>query len=184
MESLAGRFLLASAQLLDPNFVQTVVLMIEHNAEGALGVVINRPTDKPIQDLWAQVGAPPCDNQQPCFVGGPVAGPIMALHDSADLAEIEVVSGVFFAARKENLDQLVRRADGLLRLFVGHSGWGPGQLEKELEENAWRVLPATADQVFDEQCEDLWDRLWKSPAAAPLLDILKIKQIPPDLSMN
>jgi putative transcriptional regulator len=182
MESLEGQLLLASPQLLDPNFVRTVVLLVEHNDMGALGLVLNRPTGKTVQELWKQVGEAPCDSQQPVHLGGPVSGPLMAIHTANGLAEMEIASGVYFAAKKQNLDELVRR-DERFKLFVGHSGWGPGQLEGEIEQGAWRAIPLRLDDVFD-AAEDLWQRLVQRAVAGALPEILGIKHIPPDPSLN
>jgi putative transcriptional regulator len=182
MESLEGQLLLASPQLLDPNFVQTVVLLVEHNDMGALGLVINRPTGKTVQELWKQVGEEACESRQPVHLGGPVSGPLMAIHTADGLAEMEVATGVFFAAKKQNLDELVRR-DERFKLFVGHAGWGPGQLEGEIEQGAWRAIPATLEDVFD-ATDDLWRRLMLRTVAGALPEMLKIKHIPPDPSLN
>jgi putative transcriptional regulator len=182
MESLEGHFLLASPQLLDPNFVRTVVLLIEHNDNGALGLVINRPTGKTVQELWQQVGESTCACQEPVHLGGPVQGPIMAIHTSGGLAEIEVVDGVYFAAKKQNLDELVS-CDERFKIFIGHSGWGPGQLEGEIEQGAWRAVPARLDDVFD-TADDLWQRLMHRAVAGALPEMLGIKRIPPDPSLN
>ena len=182
MESLEGQLLLASPSLLDPNFVRTVVLLVEHNDMGALGLVINRPTGKTVQELWKQVGESPCESQQPVHLGGPVQGPLMAIHTVDDLAEMEIVEGVFFAAKKQNLDELVRR-DERFKLFVGHSGWGPGQLEGEIEQGAWRAVPATLEDVFD-TADDLWQRLMQRAVAGVLPEMLGIKHIPEDPSLN
>jgi putative transcriptional regulator len=182
MESLAGHLLLASPQLLDPNFVQTVRLLIEHNEMGALGLVLNRPTGTTIEDLWHQVGEAPCDSRRQVHQGGPVSGPVMALHACLGLAEKELVPGVFFAAKKQNLDDLVR-GEGQYNVFIGHAGWGPGQLENELAEGAWRTLPATSADVFD-AADDLWQRLLRRTHGAELPAMLGIKHVPPDPAMN
>ncbi|MGA2253471.1 MAG: YqgE/AlgH family protein [Thermoguttaceae bacterium] len=182
MESLEGQLLLASPQLLDPNFVRTVVLLVEHNDMGAFGLVINRPTGKTVQELWKQVGESPCENQQPVHLGGPVSGPLMAIHTADGLAEMEILAGVFFAAKKQNLDELVRR-DERCKIFIGHSGWGPGQLEGEIEQGAWRTIPAKLEDVFD-AADDLWQRLMQRAVAGVLPEMLGIKQIPPDPSLN
>jgi len=182
MESLEGQLLLASPQLLDPNFVRTVVLLVQHNDMGALGLVINRPTGKTVQELWKQVGDSPCESQEPVYLGGPVSGPLMAIHTVNGLAEVEVVEGVFFAAKKQNLDELVRR-DDRFKLFVGHSGWGPGQLETEIEQGAWRAIPIRLEDVFDVS-DDLWQRLMQRTVAGALPKMLGIKHIPPDPSLN
>ena len=118
MESLEGQLLLASPQLLDPNFVRTVVLLVEHNDMGAFGLIINRPTGTTVQELWKQVGESPCKNQQPVHSGGPVKGPVMAIHTAQGLAEMEISAGVFFAAKKQNLDELVCRDERLRSLSI------------------------------------------------------------------
>jgi putative transcriptional regulator len=184
MASLEGHLLLASRRLVDPNFIHAVVLLIEHNASGAVGVVLNRPTSKTVRELWRQVGDSPCESPRPVHLGGPVSGPIMALHTLVDLAEMEIVPGLFFAARKPNLDDLVRRADDHpFKLFVGHAGWGPGQLESEIQEGAWQTAPATLDAVFDD-ADDLWQRLVEHLEGISLPGILRIKHVPPDPSVN
>ena len=110
MDSLQGHLLLASEDLADPNFARSVVLLIEHNEQGALGVILNRPTSKTVRELWREVSQVPCDSQRPVCLGGPVSGPVMALHTMAALAELEIISGVYFAAKKQHLDELVRQA--------------------------------------------------------------------------
>ena len=182
MESLEGQFLAASPQLLDPNFVHTVVLLIEHNSMGALGVVVNRPTSKTVAELWRQVGEAECENFAPVHLGGPVSGPLMAVHMVEDLAEMEIVPGLFFAAKKHNLDNLVRH-DVKFKVFVGHAGWGPGQLESEIEQGAWQVMAVSPQDVFgDEQI--LWKKLRGRAEAAALPVMLGIKHVPPDPSLN
>jgi putative transcriptional regulator len=182
MESLEGQLLLASPQLLDPNFVRSVVLLVQHNDMGALGLVINRPTGKTVQELWRQIGESPCQSQRPIHLGGPVQGPLMAIHTAHGLAEMEIVEGVFFAAKKQHLDELVRR-DERFKIFVGHSGWGPGQLEGEIDQGAWRAVPAKLEDLFD-PADDLWQRLMQRAVAGVLPEMLGIKHVPIDPSLN
>jgi putative transcriptional regulator len=182
MESLEGHFLLALPQLMDPNFVHTVVLIVEHGELGAMGLVVNRPTSKTVAELWRQVGQGPCDSQKNVYLGGPVSGPLMAVHTHGELAETEITAGVYFAAKKNNLDQLVQQ-DVPFKMFIGHAGWGPGQLESEIREGAWRAIPATLDDVFDDS-EDLWQRLYREVERGLLPSILGIKHVPADPSMN
>jgi putative transcriptional regulator len=183
MASLEGYLLVAAPQLLDDNFVKTVVLLVQHNDQGALGVVVNRPTSKTVKELWADVGDAPCDSERPVFLGGPVSGPLMAIHGSAAHAEIEILPGMFFAARKQNLDELVVQKDHPLKVFVGHAGWAPGQLEKELELGAWHTTPATVEFVFGEE-SDLWQRISKQLGKSTLQSILGLKHMPEDPSVN
>jgi putative transcriptional regulator len=183
MESLEGQLLIASPQLLDPNFVKSVLLMIQHNQEGAFGLVLNRPVGKTVQELWREVGSAPCNSTQPIYLGGPVPGPLMSLHAKPDLAEMEPVPGVFFAAKKHHLDALVLHDDPTCKVFIGHAGWGSGQLESEIDQGAWRTLPATAERVFSTQ-DDLWELVLRQIGQAVLQDILHIKDVPPDPSVN
>ncbi len=182
MESLEGQLLLASPKLMDPNFVRTVLLLVEHNDNGALGLVLNRPTGKTVQELWKQVGEAPCDKLDPIHLGGPVSGPLMAIHTAGTLGEMEIIDGIFFAAKKQNLDALVRH-ESTFKMFVGHAGWGPGQLEGEIEQGAWKTVPARAEDIFDPS-DDLWQRLMQRATAGVLPQMLGLKHVPPDPSMN
>ncbi len=183
MQSLQGYFLAASPYLRDPNFIGTVVLMIRHDENGALGVVLNRPADKSIQELWEAVSTTPCKNEGPIHVGGPVPGPIMAIHTREDLADLEIMPGIYFAAEKEKLEALMREPQERLRLFVGHSGWAGGQLENELREGAWLTMPAKLEYVFYEDV-DLWHRVTREIGKALLLNMVQPKHAPEDPSVN
>jgi putative transcriptional regulator len=184
MESLKGHLLVASPHLLDPNFVHTVVLLIHHSEEGAFGVVLNRPADNTIKDLWEQVGDGPCESDRRVNVGGPVAGPLMAIHTDQHLAEMEILPGVYFAAQRDHLETLLRQSGRPFRVFIGHSGWGGGQLEHELEEGAWLTTPASPDQVFDDDDADLWKKVAQHIGESMLASSLGIKHVPKDPTVN
>lgn len=183
MRSLKGHLLVASRHLKDPNFVRTVVLMIHHSEEGAFGVVLNRPAENTIEELWREVGGSPCQVKGQINVGGPVSGPLIAIHTDQSLSELEVLPGVYFAAQREHLEKLLVQDKYLFRLFVGHSGWGGGQLESELEEGAWLTTEATLDYVFYED-GDLWSEVTQQIGRAMMTSALKIKRVPPDPSVN
>jgi putative transcriptional regulator len=183
MASLDGHLLVASQNLLDPNFVKSVVLLVQHNDQGALGVVINRPISKSVQDLWREVGGGPCTNTQPVYLGGPVPGPLMAVHSVESLSEVEIVPGLFFSASKANLDALVMRPDPTLKIFVGHSGWGPGQLDEEMDQGAWLTTLTTAELVFLDNSE-LWATVSRLIGRSMMQSMLQIKNIPDDPTVN
>lgn len=183
MESLEGHLLVASPQLLDPNFARALVLVIEHNADGAFGVIVNHPVGKTLQELWREVGSAPCHSEQPVYLGGPVPGPLIALHTNSVLAETEALPGVFFAAKKQHLDSLVLTEEPSYKIFIGHSGWGAGQLENELRQGDWRTLPATAELVFS-TAGDLWETVLRQMGHALLKSILNLDELPPDPSVN
>jgi putative transcriptional regulator len=183
MASLQAHLLVASRSLLDPNFVRTVVFILQHTKQGALGVVLNRPVDKTIRQLWEELGTGGCPLEQPVRLGGPVPGPLIAVHTNQFFAEMEIMPGIFFAARKDHLDELVRHIQDPLRVFVGHSGWGPGQLENELAQGAWLTLPATVEYIFHDGA-DLWETVTRQIGRQTLQSALRLKHIPDDPSVN
>ena len=184
MKSLKGQVLVASPYLLDPNFVRTVVLMLHHNEEGAFGVVLNRPAENTIRQLWKEVAEGPCESDQWINVGGPVSGPLMALHTDVSASEMEILPGLYFAAQRENLEKILRQRQDMVRVFVGHAGWGGGQLEQELKEGAWLTGPASPEYVFSDRDADLWKEVSKRIGDAMLTEAIRIKHVPADPSLN
>ena len=182
-QSLTGHFLVASRYLRDPNFARSVVLMIAHSDEGAMGVVINRPADKTIREVWEMIDYDACDRDDRIYIGGPVPGPLVAVHTLEPFSEREVLPGVFVATHRDALDLIVRREDVPLRLYSGHAGWGSGQLEGELEAGGWLTTEATKDDIFADH-----ETIWKSVTQRIGLEImapdLDDKHVPPDPSFN
>jgi putative transcriptional regulator len=182
-ESLKGYFLMASPALGDPNFYRTVVLLLEHTDSGAIGLVLNRPTSRSVRDVWAQLGRENCHCDAPLHIGGPVAGPLMALHNEPDVAEAEVMPGVYFSAQRDHLDQLVASPPPAFRIFTGYSGWAEGQLEGELAEGAWLTVPATAELIFYSE-GDLWRRIARQLSQAFYTTVLGSGRLPPKEGLN
>jgi putative transcriptional regulator len=145
--------------------------------------VLNRPADKSLRELWESVSEAPCNRDRPIHHGGPVPGPLMALHTHSSLADEEILPGVYFAAQRGKLESLVARADDPFRVFVGHAGWGSGQLEGELEQGAWLTTPATAETIFCNTA-DLWRTVKRQIGAEMLQSMLDLKDVPEDPSMN
>jgi len=156
----AGMLLVASPELLDPNFADTVVLLLDVDEQGALGVVLNRPTPVAVSEVlagWGEVVAEP----EVLFQGGPVsterALAVGWLRDRDDVPVgfREVVDGLGVV----DLDTPVELVDGSLsgmRIFAGYAGWGAEQLDGEIEEGSWYVVPAEALDVFRDDPMDLW----------------------------
>jgi putative transcriptional regulator len=184
MNSLAAHVLIASPALVDPNFRRTVVLLVKHDEDGALGLILNRPAPLPFHDVWEKLSQEPCPIQAPLFVGGPCGGPLMALHQEADLSQIEPLHGLHFTAEIAHIREMISRFEPTMKLFGGYAGWGPQQLEGEIETGGWLVLPATTDMVFGPH-DELWETLYKQLyQQTRLSDWLHIKNIPPDPSLN
>jgi putative transcriptional regulator len=154
MESLAGKLIVSSPSLIDPNFRRTVVLMTHHDEDGAMGLVLSRPS--PLSVVDTVPGLADLPGVDCLYVGGPVqTDVIVALveleepHDDV----VPVVGNVGYLPGEAETDELeIARA----RVFAGYSGWGPGQLEAELEEPSWIVVRAEADDVFAPDPDELW----------------------------
>src|SRR5436309_15933666 len=102
MKSLQGHFLIASPHLGDTNFYKGVVLMIKHDDEGAFGLILNRPTENTVAEVWKMVGEEDVDCPQPIFLGGPVSGALVALHGLKSADEVQVFPGIFFPGHHDS----------------------------------------------------------------------------------
>jgi putative transcriptional regulator len=171
----------ASPSLLDPNFQRTVVLVAEHGDEGAMGVVLNRPAEIEVAEA-APVLAGLVEPGELVHSGGPVqATSVVILAEFADTEQAAAIvfEEVGFVAGDPDLDALapaVRRA----RVFAGLAGWGPGQLEGEIEREDWIVEPARADDVFAEDAAGLWPSVLERKGGSFAL----IARMPLDPSLN
>jgi putative transcriptional regulator len=182
-KSLAGHFLVASRHLRDPNFARSVVLMIHHDQQGAMGVVINRPSDKTVREVWAMIGNDPCDREDPIYVGGPVPGPLVAVHALEPFASHEVMPGLYVSTHRDALDLIVRKQDQPFRLYSGHAGWGSGQLENELEAGGWLYTRANKEEVFASH-ESIWKSVTQRIGLEIMAPDLARDHLPPDPSLN
>ena len=177
METLSPPYLLlATPMLLDPNFVQTVVLMGHHDAEGAMGWIVNRLHERPVRELLAPGQQQGVHAQTPLHLGGPVpADALLALFHSAidGVESAEIAPGLFVSRSAQVLPLLFSRAPGpgLVpgRLVFGYAGWSAGQLEHEMEEGAWLALPYHEDLAFSARIDDLWRRSFERLGLNPAL---------------
>jgi putative transcriptional regulator len=197
MKSLQGQLLVASPKLVDPNFFHAVVLLVQHNDEGALGLVLNRPLQTTVQEMWEEVGESDCEIDQPLHQGGPCEGPLMVVHGARSSAEIEVSDGVYFCTSRDRIEALIEQGKASaggrgIKFFVGYSGWTAGQLEAELREGSWLTINANPKAVFQGD-EHLWSDLVRAISQAAvtemadgklITDLVDPKLIPDDPSVN
>jgi putative transcriptional regulator len=155
MNSLASHLLIAPVSESDPDFVKTVILLIQHSDQQAVGVVLNRPGNITVDKVWK--GKRNWMSQQCVYLGGPVPGPLMAVHTHQPFGEIDIVAGVYYSVQKKHLEQIAAKTDMQCKFFDSHTGWGPGQLEQWLEEKAFLILPATSEYVFYVE-NNLWEK--------------------------
>ena len=183
MSSLTGQYLIASDELVDPNFHQTVVLVVQHTNEGAMGIVVNRPTPTTITEAWAKIAGGECSISGVMHIGGPCEGMVSVLHTNKDASDLIVLDGLFFSADKDSIEQIIISPPEECRFFIGYAGWGPGQLENELGRGDWHILPGRRHFAFAHQ-DDLWMTLRKKSAGLSVLSAMQIKHLPDDPSLN
>lgn len=158
-------------QLQDPNFEKTVVLMIEHNAEGAMGLVVNRSSKLTFKELAKSQELQIASSREAerVFVGGPVE-PFRGfiLHDSPDVSErVELLPGLFLTVTSDALEPLLLDQHARVRFCLGCSGWGPGQIERELSEGSWLFTEAAAESVLAQEPERVWETVIKGMGIDP-----------------
>jgi putative transcriptional regulator len=174
--SLAPSFLLSMPQMADPNFARTVILLCKHNDEGAFGLVVNRPlvtTGRVIVNL-----DPPVETERELevWVGGPVepqsSWMLVGDHGEEHTGHggMHIVEGLYLSTSPERLNRLLEpNPPERTRLIIGYSGWGPGQLEAELEESSWLISDVSAELIFSTPPEKMWEaairRLGADPSA-------------------
>ena len=179
--SLRGRLLIASPALIDPNFARTVVLITEHGPEGAMGVVLNRPSEIEVGNVAPELATIVVDGE-PVFIGGPVQPQALVVlaefSDSRAAAWIIAEDVGFVAAETEygDLADVVRRG----RVYAGYSGWDAGQLEGELAEEAWIVEPPMPAELFPDDPLALWQDVLARKGGQFAL----IAKMPEDPSLN
>lgn len=180
MDSLRGILLISSGGLYDPNFRHTVVLVGAHNADGALGVILNRALDLKVEQVIPPL-APLVPPGEPLYQGGPVQpeSPVLLAEFAdpkrADILVFESVGFLVGDVRADIAPHLLRA-----RVYAGYSGWGPGQLEAELAADSWILEPARTEDVFTDSPELLWSRVLRRKG--PKYHVLS--RMPYDPGMN
>lgn len=169
-QGLAPTLLLSMPQLQDPNFAGTVVLLCDHTAEGALGLVLNRPTDTSAAEAVQLVPPPARDGGLHLWTGGPVEpqrGWILVGDDPSDVESIRLADGLYLSTSPTLLRRLIETAPPRVRVLTGYAGWGPGQLDAELAASAWLTVDLDVDFVFDAPSSTMWEQAIKRLGADP-----------------
>ncbi len=179
---MKGQFLVAAPSLTDPNFNRAVVLMLQHDQNGALGVVINRPLEISVAQACEQVLGAEFDVEGQLHQGGPCEAVLMALHSDpfADTGDHPVLPDLYFSTDKDTIEHLLGDSAKSLKFIVGYAGWSADQLESEIQSGSWIVTSATAERVFG-PTEKLWTRLITEANLSKWIDP---SRIPEDPSMN
>jgi putative transcriptional regulator len=180
--SLRGKLILAGPMLKDPNFDRAVVLVTEHTEEGAMGLVLNRPSEATVGDAvpdltWV------ADAGDVVYVGGPVApNGVILLAEWADPSQAVVLveDDLGFVPGDAEDPGALAAAIRRVRVYAGHAGWGPGQLEDELAEEAWIVEPPRREELFSDDADGLWASVLRRMGR----EFALLSTMPPDPTLN
>jgi len=158
-----GRFLVASPRLKDPNFYQTVILLLRYGQDGASGLVINHPLKIKLSRVMPEIEEL-AQRQENLYLGGPVEpGRVLLLLKSAATPEdsIAVFGDVYVSSSRKELKRLIKSTNKSenFRIYAGYAGWAPRQLESERDRGDWHVLKADAETVFDKNSSEIWPEL-------------------------
>ncbi len=181
MDSARGQLLIAGPTLLDPNFWRTVVLVIEHTDDGALGLVLNRPSETTVGEAVPQLESL-VDGDEQLYIGGPVQpSSVIVLAEFEDPSDAALISfddigvlGTGSSPEEQTIGVKLGRA------FVGHAGWGPGQLDSELERDDWILEAARRRDAFTSEPRELWSSVLTRKGGSYAL----VARMPPDPSVN
>lgn len=171
--SLAPSLLLSMPQLQDPNFARTVVLLCEHAPEGAFGLVLNRPTDVPASNVVGLVPPVATDNGMRLWIGGPVEphrGWILLAEPPGTGEARTICEGLYLSTSPLELRRVLETTpQPRARVLAGYAGWGPGQLDLELQASAWLTAEVELDLIFDVEPALMWETAIRRLGADPSL---------------
>jgi putative transcriptional regulator len=158
-----GKFLVASERIKDPRFMETVILLVEYDLNGAMGLIINRPTDMALANLFPDVKGLE-QSAHPLYIGGPVASHqmLMLIRSGTRPGKASLVfDNIYVSSSSTLLEGMAGRLkEGeKFRVYAGYSGWAPGQLEGEISRGDWHILDADADTVFEKDPGEVWPEL-------------------------
>ncbi len=163
-DGIAPTLLLAMPQLVDPNFMRSVVLLCKHNEEGALGFIVNRAVDTSVRELLALDPPPPPDRNLTVWEGGPVSperGWLLCRNEPRESEGFAICDGLYMSSSQAVLRHILEGdpaecSPQRSRLILGYAGWAPGQLDAELTASAWLNIPVDVDLVFETPSDELW----------------------------
>lgn len=184
--SFEGSLLVAAPHWENDLFTQAVCLVVHHSSEGAVGVFLNRPANFNAAQLWKHLlGTGTNAPQASLHLGGPQSGPVVALHNRAELAEYTSVEGVYFAAQLRHLEKLLKLSDhgASLKIIVGQADWEAGLLDQQFAEGKWLPLPVSAKLVFAED-QQMWGQAMREVGNLYVASISGAHGQPTDILSN
>ncbi len=182
-QALQGHLLVASRGLEGTPFGRTVILILQQNDEGIFGVILNRAADSKIAAEWQKNVNSPQHVLEHLYCGGPLGGPVFAVHHDNNLGEIQVSDDLFVSTSTESLDRLFVGPEQPYRVFLGLAGWKLDQLKGELQRGLWYLLDRDELDVV-EATDRLWERCLLRYGRSRLWEILGCEEIPANPNLN
>jgi putative transcriptional regulator len=172
MKKFDPHFLIAMPQLKDPNFTRSVVLILQHDTNGALGLIVNRSSEVSLGTFANSQGLSCRESVEktPLFKGGPVEperGWILHTDPSVEERQ-EVLPGLFVSATNDSLEKVLRQGSGPVRLILGYAGWAPGQLEREMQEGSWLFIEAKVEHILKTNPALIWKSVLRDLGIDPV----------------
>jgi putative transcriptional regulator len=184
MQSLEGQLLIATPELLAPLFAQSVILMINHDEDGAIGVILNKPTNTTMTDLSGKLFDDTFEWDKTLHVGGPVTGTLAVIHTVEAMADREIIPGVYLTLEATKVQHVLSQKPQPSMVVANYAGWGPGQLEGEIDRDSWLTMPASPEHVFWSGRGDLWKAAIKTFNARKMSEVLGLRGMPSDPGLN
>lgn len=187
-KSFLGKLLVAAPRMpVGSPFSRTVVLVLQDSEEGIFGVVLNRPASPEMLLAWQKVAGKPTFAAEKLAAGGPVQGPVLAIHRQQELAEVEIHGGLFVSVQQEAIEQLSQMEffdeDVSFRIVLGAVSWDAGQLENEIDHGAWFVVDSESDSAFSDMAT-LWQRSVRRYGKESIRELAGIRNFPTDPLLN
>ena len=182
MNEYFGKLLIASPKLDQTVFGRSVVYVIQDNEDATVGVILNRPADENVKQAWQGMVGEDVKNGM-ISIGGPIPGPVVALHQNQSAAEISLPNGIYTSASEGNLQFLAHQQDAPFHVFFGLSGWQAGQLAEEVNNGNWLSVPQMDDLLF-RNSTDLWSEALQRYENRFLYEVLGIRSFPVNVCDN
>lgn len=177
-----GIFLFSSPRLRDPEFLHTVIFLISYEEEGGMGIIINRPTEIPLTEVIPELGGVR-ELTSPLFVGGPVNRNMLLVllqSDKPPSTAQKVFEDVYFADDKETITEVLENSNlhKKIRVYAGYSGWGPRQLDWEVERGDWIVVDADKEKLFNNDPSTVWPSIFETQKLIYVRNVLPSSYLP------
>jgi putative transcriptional regulator len=187
-ENLVGKLLVTTPHVhVGSTFGQAVILVLQDTHEGVFGVILNRPASPEMLLAWQQVVDRPQFAAGKLVAGGPVQGPVLAIHREQDLAEVEIQGGLFVSIQKEAIEELsnleLDHAGSPFRIVLGAVSWDLGQVKNEIDSGIWFVVDGEPDLIFSDPSM-MWERCVRQYGAESIKNLTGIRNFPSDPLLN